>query len=270
MSKNFNDDQIKAIHSRLASLRKNTETADQKAISQRELARRTGLTFPRISNLENENDDTEPSIADLLAYRNYFNVSVDYLLCLEDEPTTDVSMKAIYKEYGLSSEALFSLKTLKELDLPFSNSKDLLEVLNVILESEEMFVLLRSLERYFKFYPSPDTGGYAFVSKSLEENLMPEGADAFSFAFDEDKLSFSADEFDEILFKFATAIFTEIKLDSPYYKKGMEEELALRKKEVENFNKNKDSIPYEKLEDEDYKARWAKNRIRILTEKLRK
>lgn len=226
MSKNFNDDQIKAIHSRFANLRKNTETANQKAISQRELARRTGLTFPRISNLENENDDTEPSIADLLAYRNYFNVSVDYLLCLEDEPTTDISVKAISKEYGLSSDSLNHLKRLimrGETGLFGSPVK----TLNTLIENINFLSFLWAFEVYLDFYPS-STKEYAAFEIPFDESEQ-ESLDLKKLYFDlsnEKKLlHVTADQYAQIALDCVKERLVDIKKSSDTYLKNVEKDL---------------------------------------------
>lgn len=226
MSKNFNDDQIKAIHSRFASLRKNTETADQKAISQRELARRTGLTFPRISNLENENDDTEPSIADLLAYRNYFNVSVDYLLCLEDEPTTDVDVKTLVERYGLSSKSLNSLERLiVRAESGFFGSP--VKTLNTLIEDDNLLSFLWALEVYLDFYPS-STKEYAAFELSFDESKQ-ESLDLKNLYFDlsnEKKLlRVTSDQYAQIALDCVKERLVSIKKSSDTYMKNVEKDL---------------------------------------------
>lgn len=237
MSKNFSDEQIKAIHSRFADLRKSTETADQKAISQRELARRTGLTFPRISNLENASDDTEPSIADLLAYRNYFNVSVDYLLCLEDEPTTDINIKAISKEYGLSSKSLSRLKDLvRESEGPILG--DPIKTLNVALESGHISYFLWKLEVYLDFYPVQEKEYVVIEPSSDDEGRKYIKADR-NFLDDlehyKDIPRLSAEQFERLTLDGVKEGAAAIKKHSFEYLKNAETDLKKTKEELEEY-----------------------------------
>lgn len=236
MSKNFSDEQIKAIHSRFADLRKSTETADQKAISQRELARRTGLTFPRISNLENASDDTEPSIADLLAYRNYFNVSVDYLLCLEDEPTTDVNIKALVEKYGLSSESLNNLERLiTRAESGFFG--DPLRILNTIIESSQLAAFLWTLEKYLDFY-SIRKKEYVLFDISYDENkqqIIDLKSLYLDRVHDKEVLYITADRFEQIALDDVKELLISIKKLSTEYLKKAEDDLHETQESYKNF-----------------------------------
>lgn len=110
-------------------------------ITQDELAKNLGLSKPQISNLEN--GKKEPSITELKAYSNHFNVPMEYLLDMSNSRNyehTDVS-----KTLGLNS---YSINTLKS----WLNTKpkcNLVEVLNYIFESGYGYDLFEKMRRYF-------------------------------------------------------------------------------------------------------------------------
>ena len=53
-------------------------------LNQTEFGRRIGLSQRKISHIEKE--QTEPSLQDIKAYCEYYNLSADYLIGLTDEP----------------------------------------------------------------------------------------------------------------------------------------------------------------------------------------
>ena len=169
---------IKAIHNRLRKLRESTETKKKNELSQRELGERIGVAHSRISKLENENDSTIPSFNDLLAYRNYFNVSIDYLLGLEEIPTTNEINREITKEIGLSDNSINKLKWLQDSQY-FDNGKDvilkkckpeIMFTLNKLIESKKFEDFIFTLNKFYTFYD--DTGAYRyFLSDINGENL---------------------------------------------------------------------------------------------------
>ncbi len=67
---------------RLKELRK------QKNISQLKLAMDLGLNQNSISRYEN--GEREADYATLIAFADYFNVSIDYLLCRTDNPKMNI------------------------------------------------------------------------------------------------------------------------------------------------------------------------------------
>lgn len=146
--KDINGLDIKKVHERFRELRENTETNKKSAISQRDLAKQINVAHSRISKLENEFDTTIPSLNDLIAYRDYFNVSIDYLLGFEDEPTVDVDLRAISKEFGVSAKAL---NNIRDILMEYDSSKRLENCLNVFLESKYFVYFLSSWCDYYEF-----------------------------------------------------------------------------------------------------------------------
>lgn len=100
---------ISRIHKRFLNLRMQT------GLSQRELSNMLGVAHSRISKLENEKDDTIPSLRDLLAYSNYYSVSIDYLLALDAKRTTKNMCDEIVAEINNLNDVLNSLKEKIEL-----------------------------------------------------------------------------------------------------------------------------------------------------------
>lgn len=168
--KNFDKESIKKIHTIFKELRERTESPFRKALSQRELATEIGVAHSRISKLEAIDDETEPSISDLLAYRSYFNVTIDYLLGLESDPSTDVDLRSIAKDFGLTAR---SIKNLREsvcenrtAGIYNGDSKKILNALNIILESDYLPLFLKECDRFFNYFPKFGTTIYAFSDGS--------------------------------------------------------------------------------------------------------
>ena len=164
---------IKEIHSRLRKLRESTETQNKNEVSQRELGERIGVAHSRISKLENENDQTIPSFNDLLAYRNYFNVSIDYLLGLEKIPTTNEINREITKEIGLSDNSINKLKRLQDSNYLNDDHIEIIKKANLeIMTTFNKFIESRSFEDFIyilhEFYNFDDyTGAYRYFLEDI-------------------------------------------------------------------------------------------------------
>lgn len=65
------------------------ELRTERGLSQVDLAHQFGITKQCVSNWENDN--ILPSIEMLVKLAKYFKVSTDYLLCLTDKKTIDIS-----------------------------------------------------------------------------------------------------------------------------------------------------------------------------------
>lgn len=226
---------VQEIHKRFRELRESTETDQKNAISQRKLAEFTGLKHPRISILENDNDDTIPSINDLLAYRDYFNVSIDYLLALEEASTTSPSMRNIYDEYGLSEASLQNLNYIHEnqvdeFGLPY------MEALNLILESNMLVDFLTYFYRFIKFNTS-ESLTYAFNSKITTENFdeYVHSLNSESFRQDIDKISVDSTIFEDILLNKAKDLLKDIKKEDIDHLHYLEKEVLDLNSQIEHL-----------------------------------
>lgn len=248
--KNFDKESIKKIHTILRELRERTETQDKKALSQRELANEIGVVHSRISKLEAIDDETEPSISDLLAYRSYFHVSIDYLLGLEIEPTIDSDIKQIANEYGISSRALANIKKVtggfNHVDID-DYEYTYCYALNTILESYELELFLKQCIKYFNFYPSSEEYTYVwtgtpepFVPKSDEDDYyeicIKANADDF---FDYPNMAIiTSKDFDDILWNSLKTPLSFIKKSSYNYYKNNIEELKRVEQELAKYTSN--------------------------------
>ncbi|SEV81557.1 helix-turn-helix domain-containing protein [[Clostridium] fimetarium] len=139
--RNFNDKEIKVIHSHFRKLREDTETNDSGCISQRTLAAEIGLMYSRISNLESEEGIDEPSVKDLMAYHKKFNVPYEYLL--GESNNIEYQNMKISKELGLSDGAINNITKLNEAMAPHAS-----DYINKILESETLSWLIDDILKY--------------------------------------------------------------------------------------------------------------------------
>lgn len=92
-----------------------------KELTQKQLSKKIGISQKRISNLEN---GKEPSISEMKAYHDFFNVPYEYLLG-ELGATRYHENLRIGKELGLSDKAINNIQKMRDCD------KD---ILNWILE----------------------------------------------------------------------------------------------------------------------------------------
>lgn len=242
--KNFDEDEIQLIHERLKDLRESTETNEKKAISQRQLAKKLNIAYPRISKLENIYDDTEPSVHDLLAYAKYFNVSVDYILGLENEMSRNMDFKVFAKEYGISSKSLVNIKSVLYSDIDpvfYKTSPEC--ALNTLLESNSLESFLVHFIKYLNFYPSSEEYAYIWSgtpSHSDADNLKDDEeyyeiiikAQADDFFDDPNKAMINTKILENILLDDVKQSLDSIKKSSFEYYKNSCDEL---KKVTENY-----------------------------------
>lgn len=161
------------IHKRLKNLRLNPPNS-KTILSQRELAKKMGISYSRICNLECDTDeDTIPSLNDLLAYHSYFKVSMEYLLCLTDEPYVDLTYKNLLEDTGITYASFKNLKLVINNNRSntstslFEKRKKVL-VLNKLLSSEYLSPLLDVL---YEFFTIDDTDIDKLDIQSIDKNM---------------------------------------------------------------------------------------------------
>lgn len=216
----------------MRELRERTESPNRKALSQRELASEIGVAHSRISKLEAEEDETEPSLSDLLAYRSYFNVSIDYLLGLESEPSTDVDLKAISNEYGISSKSMENIRRIIDKDCSLRCYNDVLDdytlamryVVNAFLESISLEDFFIDFVDYLNFYAMSDESVYIWSTYQQEiENYNDITIKDFYTDFlsdadcDSSKMVLNPDIFDDVLLNKVKNSIKDIKRNSALY-----------------------------------------------------
>lgn len=128
-----------------ARLRKSTATNEHDYLKQKELAKAfktecgIELTQKQISDLEHDNFKEIPKYM-LDAYRQFFNVSTDYLLGFTDMRTVNLEMQRVSFVTGLSEKSLIVLDYLRKFKGVTNTPTGLInystiQCLNMILES---------------------------------------------------------------------------------------------------------------------------------------
>ena len=122
--------------------------------------------------------ETKPPADVLAKMAEYFNVSSDYLLGLTSNPTIAPDMQAAIKKTGLSQKAIE-----KTFICHYSDGGD---VLNMLLETDEMYVLLEEIYTYLKMVSQPyeysddvkkaanllNDAGYFYITPELAADLQ--------------------------------------------------------------------------------------------------
>lgn len=95
----------KTTGERLKELRK------EKGEKQEVVAKALSIDRSVLSNYEN--DVRTPDIEKFQALANYYNVTVDFLLCRSDVKKADTTLQAVSEYIGLSDEAILKIKSMK-------------------------------------------------------------------------------------------------------------------------------------------------------------
>ena len=183
-----------------------------------------------------------PRIETIVPIAKGLNVSLDYLLGITDEPTTDIDKKAIMEEYGISSKALESIKGSKELfymlgyDSLAGKNIAFEKVINTFLESESFFSFTIDFLDYLSFYPS-------YLDTFKIHNDRSTVSEAFPMSILED-----------VYLKRISDDIERIKKSSDIYLNDLKKELTKLKKRAANSNDYEPVKRYskqiEKLEEE--------------------
>lgn len=94
-----------------------------------------------------------PKAHNLIKLSKGLNVSIDYLLGLQDDPTTNVDLQTISNEYGISSKAMENIKNIYKFKDEYVEGVcvDLMNNTNIFLESEMFKDFIYSWESYFEY-----------------------------------------------------------------------------------------------------------------------
>lgn len=140
------------------------ETLEKKNKTQSDLCRETGIKRSTISAIITGVRDN-PNIDLLVSIAKALDVSIDYLVGLSDESSIDVCLKDISKKTGISTMALKNLDESISDYRRVGNTKpikgDLINTLNIILESDYLAPFLDECSMYFRYFPR--YGGMAYV-----------------------------------------------------------------------------------------------------------
>lgn len=133
----------------------------RKGISQTELCKNIQMKTSTLSAIIT-GERKNPRIETIVPIAKGLNVSLDYLLGITNEPTTDIDLQAMSEKYGISSKALANIEGVKmsyellsyddysEHNLSFS------EVFNTLLESELFENFIIDLLNYLDYQPKRD------------------------------------------------------------------------------------------------------------------
>ena len=102
--------------------------------SQNQIADEIGITASALSNYAS--DSKEAGINSLCKIARYFGVSTDYLLGLNDNPSTNPTRRAITTEYGLSDKTLRIFKKQKKKKNAYGEF--VIEFFNLLIETVEL------------------------------------------------------------------------------------------------------------------------------------
>ena len=121
---------------------------------QREIAEYLGMKRENYTMTEIRENSRYFKDYQILDLSKYFKVSSDYLLGLTEEPSPDVTVKAINRKYGLSEKALNNLEKMQEHK---KNGDTIIDTTNKLLEQS--------------FYENNDGSSIiSLIDSYLEEN----------------------------------------------------------------------------------------------------
>jgi len=114
------------------------------------------------------NGYTLPTAEKLIALSKYFNISIDYLLGIEDEPTRDIDIRSICKKTGMSQYSIETLIKCKDDEIK-AGMIHLHSIMRVV------DFLIKSSKRYSDRYNTSDNllsaiGNFLSHDEILEKN----------------------------------------------------------------------------------------------------
>ncbi len=193
-----------------------------------------------------------PRIETIVPIAKGLNTSLDYLLGLSDEPSTDVELKAIYNKYGVSPKAL---QNIKKISRNISESSDdyislsRLTAINYLLENENLAQFSDTLYGYFTYFPARNIKTFLTIYDDGKDDYTDKVD--FTICLDERDLRGIKPEFmNEVMLNDLKNDIKNIKSDSTQILKSLKNEL---KKLNENHGKLIDKGKKGLISDDIYK-----------------
>lgn len=102
------------------------------SISQEKLSEEINMDRANYTRIENGDSGRRLRFSQLIKLSKKLNVSLDYIFGLIDEPSTVITTKEIFKEYGLTSETLKALEKI--------NKDGDIKAINELIMNDESFI----------------------------------------------------------------------------------------------------------------------------------
>lgn len=192
-------------------------------------------------------DRENPRIDTIVSIAKGLNTSLDYLLGITDEPSTNIELQSVSKEYGLTSKSLNNIKeTTRDIEgNKFSEHLQRSQAINTLLESPLLGDFLTCFSDYLNFYSSLDS--YSFISKVEDDDLKN---DVLEFK-DSDGFLTSQNMVDIVLLEELKNTLKEIKENSEIFMNNYQIEfdrlIAEHDRLATLYEKNKNSLLGDRL-----------------------
>lgn len=211
--------------------------------SQLELCKEIDMS-PTTLNSIITGDRENPRIETIVFIAKGLNTSVDYLLGITDEPSTNINLQSISKEYGITSKALNNIKkiTRDSKGRRFSEHIHRSQAIKVLLESSLLQKLIDNFSDYLNYYATQD--GSAFISDIHDSNVKSDCTFEFK---DGSGFLTSQSMIDLFLLETLKNTFTEIREQSEIYK-------SKQIKELKTLSEKYDKLKVSHVDGDLYKA----------------
>lgn len=201
------------------------EIIAKKGITQTDLAKKINKSVSSVNAIiTGQNKD--PRIGTLVPIAQALEVSVDYLVGINDEPSSNLELKAVSKEYGISVEAMENIKfTNSPGTLLTANATRRKIALNRLLEDEGFIHFVDSFCEYLFYYPrvDEDAGAFPLIGHGSEQEYI----------IDESRgVRINSSLIDDILLSRVKNDLEDIKYNSPEYINNLKTELDVLTNEL--------------------------------------
>ena len=150
------------------------ENRKRKNMTQEEMAKRLGVTAPAVNKWENGN--SQPDIMLLAPIARLLGISLDTLLCFQEELTTEEITNLIYEvEAKLKTESYEqAFQWAKSIMEQYPNCETLIWQMAVLLDARRMFKEITEAEKYDQYINQC----YVRALESEDENIRNRAADS--------------------------------------------------------------------------------------------
>lgn len=147
--------EVKLFSKRMVELRKTKAKEDGRKITPAIASDEIGIHVNALNNYEY---DRFPQVEQLIKIKEYYKVPFDYLLGVSKLLNTDEKYQAVHEFTGLSDEAIENLKEIVTLDKEameecsnISVFRDVLDILNLLLENENKYHFFKNMASFLFF-----------------------------------------------------------------------------------------------------------------------